>query len=343
MRALKTMSHIVSQPHILLSRTDNLGDIILTLPMAWHLKQHFPDCYIGFLCRPYAQELVAHCPFIDEVLLYDPKAPKQHIIQTLRQTKFDAILHVYPRKDIAFAARNADIATRIGTSHRWYHWLTCNNRVAYSRAKSHLHESLLNLPLLAPLGITTVENPKDIPLLTPKTRLSKVLQNRLDPSKFNLILQPLSNGNGREWPMAHFIALTQALLKTNKVHILLNGAPNEAERLTELAALLPKKQHLFDISLNDKVIFFAACDGMVSNSTGPMHIAAALGIHTLGLFPPKPTMDPKRWRPIGAKAEYMVMDKPCDTPCSNTDCTCMRDLSVQQVITRIERWLTAKA
>jgi heptosyltransferase-3 len=85
--------------------------------------------------------------------------------------------------------------------------------------------------------------------------------------------------------------------------------------------------------------FIGACDGLVAAGTGPLHIAAALGIHALGLFPPIKPMDPGRWAPVGVQAEFLVLNKDCQE-CRQlpASCQCIRALSVEAVLKRIEAW-----
>ena len=141
---------------IIISRTDNLGDVILTLPMAGILKQELPGCYIIFLGKKYTEPIIDACEFVDEFADWNELSSIQHPASSIiafKALKADIILHVFPNKEIQKAAKKAKIPLRIGTSHRWYSWLYCNKLVHYSRKNSDLHESQLNLKLLEPLGI----------------------------------------------------------------------------------------------------------------------------------------------------------------------------------------------
>lgn len=328
---------------ILLSRTDNLGDVVLTLPMATAIKQHWPDCQVIFLCRPYAVGVVTACPDVDQVVTWQAGQTDQQVMKALKEANVDAIIHVFPNKQLARCAKRIGIPSRIGTSHRFYHWWTCNIRPSFSRAKSDLHEAQLNVQLLSAIGI---EANMSLDALSQSTYLQPSLSQQenvrpwLDPNRFSLVLHPLSNANGREWPLQNYVALCQRL-ESERYQILLNGVDAERDRLKPLMELIPDNQQLFSLSLADKVALFAQCDGMVVGSTGPLHIAAAVGMPVLGLFPPKQTMDPKRWQPVGPKARYLVHDVDCQQVCSNTSCACMQALTVDQVVEVICEWYNA--
>ena len=167
---------------IIISRTDNLGDVILTLPMAGILKQEMPGCYIIFLGKAYTRPLIEACKFIDQFLDVETLSSIQHSCLSGRQAassissfiglKADIILHVFPVKEIQKLAKTVKIPLRIGTSHRWYSWLYCNKLIHYSRKKSNLHEAQLNLKLLEPLGIRKEFPLSEIPSFYGLTKLT---------------------------------------------------------------------------------------------------------------------------------------------------------------------------
>ena len=139
----------MTQQRIIISRTDSIGDVVLTLPMASLLKKVIPGCTVIFLGSSYTRDIVACCPDVDE--FYDWKQTE------LADIHADTIIHVLPRPEIAKAAKKAKIKLRIGTTNRLYHWWTCNKLVKLSRKKSDLHEAQLNLKLL-----TVFEGVKDL-------------------------------------------------------------------------------------------------------------------------------------------------------------------------------------
>jgi ADP-heptose:LPS heptosyltransferase len=78
------------------------------------------------------------------------------------------------------------------------------------------------------------------------------------------------------------------------------------------------------------------CDGLVSASTGPLHIAAALRKYALGLYPPIKPIHPGRWAPLGNKAEYLVLDKKCNDCRRTLDCQCIRSIKPEEVALKLE-------
>ena len=126
---------------VLVCRTDNIGDVVLTLPLAGFLKQRFPGVRIDFLVRAYAAPVARHCRYVDRVLAIEEQAD---LGRMFGEGGYDTVIYAYPKRSVADAARRAGVARRVGTSHRFSHWFTCNRLAHFSRARSSLHEAQLN-------------------------------------------------------------------------------------------------------------------------------------------------------------------------------------------------------
>ena len=118
---------------IIISRTDSIGDVVLTLPMAGILKENDPDCKILFLGTTYTMPVVKLSKYVDEFINWDILQNETNPEEALKKLKADVIIHVYPNKDIASLAFKAKIPIRIGTFGRLFHVLTCNKKVRFSR------------------------------------------------------------------------------------------------------------------------------------------------------------------------------------------------------------------
>ena len=106
--------------------------------------------------------------------------------------------------------------------------------------------------------------------------------------------------------------------------------------LEDEGKLLKKHLEITDLtgklSLEELVNFISYCDGLVSASTGPLHIAAALGKHALGLYSPMRPIHPERWAPIGKKATFFALNKQCNKCKNNHHCPCIEAIQPQEVI-----------
>lgn len=334
----------MQQPqHIIISRTDNIGDVVLTLPTAALIKQRWPNCKISFLARDYVADVIKACPDVDHFISWDTlqKLPRKQACQALADA--DTLIHAFPRKQIAKLAKAAKIKNRIGTSHRLYHWFTCNRKVNFSRKKSDLHEAQLNLKLLAPLGLPTQASLVELINLTHLQKANtqpEAVQALLSTNKFNLVLHPLTNGNTKEWPLEKFAALID-LLPSEKFNCIVTGSVSELDKLEPWLNHLPMVTNAVGkLSLAEFVNLLSHVNGVVVNSTGPLHIAAALGTPVVGLFPTDKGKDPGRWGPLGQEASF-IEAQTC-TACRNMEgeCQCMQSISPKSVANVVNSWLT---
>lgn len=325
----------------IISRTDAIGDVVLTLPVAGVLRSLYPSSRIFFLGRAYTRDVINACEHIDGFLDWDElrQLPSRAAIRQLRAIDADTLIHVFPDPDIARLAWQAGIRRRIGTTHRLYHYLYCNIRVPLSRKRSPYHESQLNLRLLAPLGAKPLYTLQEIGGLYGLTRLAPLppsIASLLAPDRFNLIIHPKSRGSGREWGLENFRQLI-ALLPQDRYKLFITGTAAEGQLLSPLIRDFPLLTDLTGrLSLGQLLSFISASDGLVASGTGPLHIAAALGIHALGLFPPIRPMHPGRWAPVGHKAKFFVKDIDCEACRRSKDCSCVRELPPRELLDYLE-------
>ncbi len=334
----------------LVSRTDAIGDVVLTLPVCGHLKQLFPGCRVVLIGRTYTQAVAEACPWVDDFLNFDllSALSKTEQLELLQAQQAEVILHVFPNKLLASLARQVGIPIRIGTRNRLFHWFTCNRLVALSRRHSPLHEAQLNLQLVAPfhagapLSLTEVA---DLVRLQPSevlaTEWRQVLSERTE-SQLNVVLHPRSRGSAREWGLAHFGTLAR-LLHAAGHRVFVTGTAAEGEELREwltqhqayLAADLTGR-----LTLPQLLAFLHQADGIVAGSTGPLHLGAALGRYTLGFYPPIRPMHPGRWAPLGPRAGYLVFNRPDCQDCRSQPaaCACIKALAPTQALQHILAW-----
>ena len=223
---------------IIISRTDSIGDVILTLPLCVWLKKQFPQTELVFLGRSYTKDIIACFDVVDTFLNFDDFSsfPTSERIAKL---KADCIIHVFPNREIATLSKKAKIPMRIGTARRIFHLLTCNHRLNFSRKRSLLHESQLNFELLKPLGCNEIPSFEallpslshfNIPIVSLPAEFSGIdLSN-------TIILHPKSQGSAVEWPLEKYIELAHVLVQQKKT-VIFTGTENEGK---EFSAILKK-------------------------------------------------------------------------------------------------------
>ena len=323
--------------HFLLSRTDAIGDVVLTLPVAGVLKREFPESQVSLLVRRATSPVARYCRHVHAVLNWDEieRLPAREQVEILERVGADVIILIYPNRAIALRASQAGIRVRIGTIRRHFHWFSCNRLVHLRRKNSPLHEAQLNLKLLEPLGIKCTYLAAEIfglYGLDGMPTLGDDIKALIDPLRFNLIVHPKSGGTSREWPCEYFVSLIRSLPPA-RFNILVTGSEQEGEQLRESFPWgLP---HVVDLmgrlSLTELIALIAAADGLVASSTGPLHIAAAMGKHAIGIYSPLRSKRASRWGPVGVGARVFQLDGNCAACRRMRDCECMRRILPDQI------------
>jgi heptosyltransferase III len=340
----------------LISRTDNIGDVVLTLPLCGFLKEKFgSEIHIVFLGKSYTKPVVLHSPHVDEFLNWDDFSHKsaEEISRDIAAHKFTHVVHVFPNRKIAQACRMANISTRIGTRRRWFHLFTCNKLPSVSRKNSELHESQLNTELVCKVFQWSVPSLnslreyavlKSVPQKEMLTKLSSFPQLKeeiVKTAKLSklILLHPKSFGSAREWGIENFKNLATALAQQG-FYVGITGSEKERDYI--LTQWNFQEENVFLLaglfSLSEFISLIQNVRGLVAASTGPLHIAAACGVHALGLYPPMRPIHPARWMPLGKKAHVLVENKECSKCKISEDCDCLRSITVNKVVQEVEKW-----
>jgi ADP-heptose:LPS heptosyltransferase len=329
---------------IIISRTDSIGDVILTLPLAGWLKKSFPESEIFFLARDYTTPVIQLSKHVSEVIDWGEISvlPEEEQITRFRKLNADLIIHVFPVREIAKLAKESGIPVRMGTTNRLYHWNTCNKLVRLSRRRSDLHEAQLNLKLVKGLtGTKNIPGISEIPVYyglrepePPDVEFGQLFDN----NRFNLIIHPKSKGSAREWGIHNYQSLVN-ILDEKTYNVFITGTAPEKE-LLDKEGFFSFNRNIHDLTgkldLQNFISLINRADGLVAGSTGPLHIAAALGRKAVGIYPPIRPMHPGRWAPLGTDAHYLVLDKKCNKCRKSTACECLQLITPEQVLEELQ-------
>lgn len=327
--------------NVLVVRTDRIGDVVLTLPMVSVLRASFPDSKISMLLRSYTRELVEGFDGLDHVLTYDESGEQKGflaILDELRGRRFELVVVSHPTFRIALLMLLAGIPVRVGTGYRWYSFLF-NRRVFEHRRTAERHEAEYNISLLQTIGCGILEVPQAALAVTAEvkeTALGEMKRMGISPADRLIVLHPGSGGSAREWSPENFGALAKALVKEG-FRIVVTGSPSEQALVDSVVkgsagTAIPCAGRL---SLTELAAFLGFARLFVSNSTGPLHIAAAVGTPVIAFYPPIRECSPRRWGPLTQKkivftADNTVCPRCHGGPCQGNDC--MDQITVEDVL-----------
>ena len=338
--------------NILIVRTDRIGDVVLSLPLIHVLRSNFPTARISFLVRSYTKEIVEGHPDLDEVVLYDEEGTNKSFLtmaSELRRSHFDLAIVAFPRFRIALLLFFARVITRVGSGYRWYSFLF-TERVYEHRKTAEKHEYEFNLSLVRQLGCVVGQD--DTPRMNVRESAGKVaLEERkrigIVPKDTVVVLHPGSGGSARDWSAANFRSLA-ATLAGFGWKVVVTGARGE-ERLVDQVAGGSSGRIVTSVgrlSLSPLAAFLQMADLFVSNSTGPLHIAAAVGTPVIGFYPPIVACSPQRWGPVTKKKAVFVPTPESCPLCKGGVCrsnVCMDQITVQQVVDAARQLVGRKA
>jgi heptosyltransferase-3 len=315
--------------NVLIVRTDRLGDMILTLPMARAIRRAMPSARVSFLISEYTKPIVALCPDVDAVVI--ARNGFGDLVRQFRTAKADVVFFPNPNFRFALAAFIARIPKRVSTAYRWYS-LLFTGRISEHRRTAKRHEAEFNLRMLSYVGIP-VEGSEQASIATNEGDREFVASwlTKNDVNNRFAVLHTSSGGSSKEWPRSKFDELADRLSKECGLGIVYTGLHKDTasgmlfvnHSLPQLAALLQQASLV------------------LANSTGPGHLAAALNVPTVGLFPLPLALSKERW---GFRGQYVKNLSPEPVPgCPNCkECTCMERLEVSLVMKEATELLGAQ-
>jgi ADP-heptose:LPS heptosyltransferase len=328
---------MVNPTNILISRTDAIGDVCLTLPVCQTIKAAFPNSQLTYLCKGYTQAVVACFEPIDHLLILEQLEQSSQKDRVALLSKFDVVLHLFPNRMVAQWCKEAHIPMRIGTSHRFFHLLTCNFRPHFTRKRSDLHEAQLNFKLLAPLGITELPSVTEINKEINFNVSVLPLELAQHDWSQTVLIHPKSNGSGAEYPMEKYMALAIELVKKG-YQVFFTGTEKEgAQFRTQIPAHPAITDATGQWDLPTFIQIIAKSKALVACSTGPYHIAGLCGIQAIGLFAQRKPIHPGRWAALGANSSALTLPVLCKTCAKGNPCNCIEKIEIQDIIHAIEK------
>ncbi len=316
---------LVPNPRILVARTDRIGDVVLSLPVFASLKSAYPHATICALTRDYTRELLEDRDDVDEVITFEsdnahvPWRRFSRLLTRIKAKQFDVAIALYLNFSIALLFALAGIPRRVGPAAKAAQFLL-TDRIRQSRSKGTRHETDHNLDLLTPLSAPPVRSAvMEVP--AGRQRIFTKAEGR------PLIgVHPGHGGSSRNWPEKNYAELITQLSSAG-CDVALTGAADERELVGRVRDKAEGNVQMYvgSGSLKELACALAELDAFVAPSTGPLHIASAVGKPVVGLYCPIFVCLPQRWGPIGPNdtaitPEVEACDKCVDEKCVHFDC-----------------------
>ena len=324
-----------------------LGDAVMCEPALRGLRRLFPDAQIALLVKPAVADLFVGHPALTRVLTYEPKgrhaglSGKWALAGQLRRQGFDLAVLFQNAFEAAFLTFLAGVPRRYGyaTDGRS---LLLSNPVAAPDRHTLVHQVHYYWDLLKPLGLAG-DPPAPELMVFPEeeqTMAGRFAQAGLAASDVVVGINPGSTyGGAKRWLPERFAEVTERLCRTiresqeQQVSVVIFGAKGEERLGQEIAARLSSRSLVLSGATTIRELMAAVkrCATLLTNDTGPMHIASAFQVPVVAIF------GPTDWRttaPFGSA--HTIVRQPVDcAPCLLRECPidhrCMTRVSVDQV------------
>jgi len=279
------------------------------------LKQNYPDAKIDFLVNKRVYDLVSDYPNINKVHAIE-KVTVSSVKQLCKENNYDLAIVVSPSFQIAFGLFLAGVKYRLATAYRWYSFFF-NIKHYQHRKDSIKHELEYNLDLLKELNYNKTDKLK--PVLKVENDVlervkGKLFERGIEASKDFIVIHAPSLGSAKVWSDSNFIKLINMILADDslKFNIILSGTNEDTVQVNRIVDELGRDDRVFsvlDLNLRELAALLKTAKMFIGNSTGPIHIAVAVGTFVIGLYSPVRVESPTRWGPYTDKKKIFVPDK----------------------------------
>jgi lipopolysaccharide heptosyltransferase II len=336
---------------ILLTRLKYIGDIVLTTPLIHTLRDRFPDAYIAYLGDKNGVSLLEQNPYLDEILSIDFSRntvfQQLGLFYRLNRKHFDLVIDLFcnPRSALLSYATQAPV--RVGGDlpgrGKLYTIRIKDDGIPKSAVEFHYQS-------LKAAGIEPKYFAPEIFLAEDEKKESRryLEWQGIDFSKPIVALHPGGTWPAKLWPAERFADLADLLVAKKHAQIIVTKGPQDGEAAGKVeSAVVVGVLSLPVLPLRQLAAILSLCAAYVANDSGPMHIAAAVGTPTIGLFGPG---EENIWFPYtpafpGGSTKHIALrkDVPCH-PCHLNVCNrtgneymeCMNLLSVNEVFNAVK-------
>lgn len=326
---------------VLIRGTNWIGDVVMTLPALAAIRRRWPGARLFVLAKRWVAELYRLSPDVDEVILFEEPGRhagiggKWRLAAELRRYRFDCAILLQNAIEAAIIARLAGIPHRAGYSADGRGFLLTHS-VRRTPAIRRVHQIDYYLRMVEALGCLPAERTVHLRPAADHDRVSDKLFDEYGIRAGHPLigLAPgAAYGPAKKWFPDRFASVVDRLIDDTGGQAILFGSEGDRESAAEVRK--NARHPLFDISgrtnLREAIALISRCDLFISNDTGLMHVAGALGVPMVAIFG---STNPVTTSPVGESSVVIhrgVPCSPCLKPVCPTDFRCMDLIGVDEV------------
>lgn len=319
---------------ILVIKLRGVGDVLLSTIVLENLNAAFPNRRIDFLTEKPSRDVLRGNPVIDSLVIFDKsEISSAGLIRKIRRNRYDLVFDLFSNPRTALITFASGARWRVGYPFRGRGY-AYNVRVP-SRG-GEVHNTQFNLDALDAAGIPVVSRSLMFPLGEEEIEFAKrYFTNEGLSGKF---VVGLSTGGGwpaKRWDPERFAGLGDILTDRFHAHVVLLWGPGQEKEVDTVRKVMKNRCSLPPpTTLKQLGAIMKQCSMVIGNDSGPMHIAAALHVPTLGIYGPT---DPRFQGPYGSEHGFVQKAGLDCLGCNLTECPignpCMKNLTVEEVLT----------
>jgi lipopolysaccharide heptosyltransferase II len=337
---------------ILVVRLDRIGDVVLSLPAIAAIRGRFPSAEIAVMTRPSTRELLEGHPMVDEVIPYYYEKKGRHssmtgnarFIREIQMRKFDIAFILHPSTRAVLVPFLAGIPYRIGFDSVLPFLLT--KKVPDRRSEGKKHESDYTLDVVRAFGINEIpQTPEFEERPIDRTRAAEIcVKYGIAEGERVIALHPGASCASKKWPVERFAELGQALSAGRRIAVVGGREEKELGKILKEAIGPTAVDLTGELGLKDLASFLRRCELLVTNDSGPAHVAAAAGVKTVSIFGRnRDGLGPRRWKALGEGHAVLHKDVGC-VVCTAHRCAigfeCLKAVGVGEVRAKVDEVLS---
>ena len=336
--------------NILVRGTNWIGDVVMCLPAIAAVRKTFPRSRISVLARPWVAELFHICPDVDKIILFqspgihDGIAGKFRLARELKSQNFDMAILLQNAVEAAVIARLARIPIRAGYNSDGRGMLLTHS-VLRTKEIRKAHQIDYYLGMVKSLGFKSAGRKVNLIPAEQYSTISEEIRARHGIGKRDIVVgmaPGATYGPAKRWFPARFAAVADRLIDDFSAQVILFGSAGDRDSAYQVQQ--NSKNRLINLagktSLKEAISLIVRSNLFISNDSGLMHIAGAMGIPTIGIFG---STNPATTSPVGERSIIVSKDVSC-SPCLKkkcpTDFRCMDLIGVDEVYNTAKNFLT---